>query len=398
MNQSVASDAPLRILYLEDDPADVRLIQDTLRVDGIAAEVAIVDDGKAFEAALVCNACDLILADYALPTFDGARALAMSRALRPDVPFIFVTGALGDERAVQMLRNGATDYVLKDRLPGLAPAIRRATTEAKERTLRQQAEEALRRAHDELEQKVRERTRELSAREVELRTSGETLRALSAALLTAQEDERRRIARDLHDDVVQQLALLSIEIGTLAGDLPASTDGLATRLRALQKQLVQVTHDVRRVSYGLHSSMIEDLGLSTALEALCEEFERVRGIHVQFDGDIDDVTVPATTASVFYRIAQESMANAARHAQARELHVELQRTGQSVELLVADDGAGFIPEQAGGRGGLGLVNMRERMRLVNGALSVTSQPGRGTTIRASVPLERAGEVVARSPR
>ena len=144
--------------------------------------------------------------------------------------------------------------------------------------------------------------------------------------------------------------------------------------------------------------MIEDLGLSTALEAFCEEFERVRGIHVQFDGNIDDATVSATTASVFYRIAQESMANAARHAQAREVHVELRRTGQSVELLVADDGAGFIPEQAGGRGGLGLVNMRERMRLVNGALAVTSQPGRGTTIRASVPLERTGEVVARSPR
>ncbi|MGH9254600.1 MAG: ATP-binding protein [Vicinamibacterales bacterium] len=391
-------DAPLRILYLEDDPADVRLIQDTLRVDGIAAEVAIVDDGKALEGALARNAYDLILADYALPTFDGAQALAISRALRPDIPFIFVTGALGDERAVQMLRNGATDYVLKDRLPGLAPAIRRATTEAKERALRQQAEEALHRAHDELEQKVRERTRELSEKEVELRTRGETLRALSAALLTAQEDERRRIARDLHDDVVQQLALLSIEIGTLAGDLPASTDGLPTRLRALQKQLVQVTHDVRRVSYGLHSSMIEDLGLSTALEALCEEFERVRGIHVQFDGDIDDVTVPATTASVFYRIAQESITNAAQHAQAREVHIELQRTGDTIELLVADDGAGFIPEQAGGHGGLGLVNMRERMRLVNGTLSVTSQPGRGTTIRASVPLERAGEVVARSPR
>jgi signal transduction histidine kinase len=390
--------APFRILYLEDDPVDVRLVRDTLRMEGIAADVSIVDDRKTFEAALARNSCDLILADYNLPTFDGAQALAMSRALRPEIPFIFVTGALGDERAVQMLRNGATDYVLKDRLPGLAPAIRRAMTETKERALRQQAEEGLRQAHDELEQKVRERTRELSEREVELRNTGETLRALSAALLTAQEDERRRIARDLHDDVGQRLALLSIEMGALAGDLPASIDHLSARLRALQKRLVQVTHDVRRVSYGLHSTLIEDLGLSTALEALCEEFGRVRGIHVQFDGDIDDDTVSPTTASVFYRIAQESMTNAAQHAGAREVHVELQRTGQAVELLVADDGSGFVPEQAAGNGGLGLVNMRERMRLVNGTLSVTSQPGQGTTIRASVPLEKNGEVVARSAR
>jgi signal transduction histidine kinase len=379
------------MLYLEDDPIDVRLVRDTLRMEGMTVDIEIVDDGKSFEAALGRQKFDLILADYNLPTFDGAQALAMSRALRPEIPFIFVTGALGDERAVQMLRNGATDYVLKDRLPGLAPAIRRAMTETKERALRQQAEEGLRQAHDELEQKVRERTRELSEREVELRT-------LSAALLTAQEDERRRIARDLHDDVGQQLALLSIEIGALAGDLPTSIDHLSMRLRALQKRLVQVTHDLRRVSYELHSTLIEDLGLSTALEALCEEFGRVRGIHVQFDGDIDDATVDATTASVFYRIAQESMTNAAQHAGAHEVHVELQRTGETVELLVADNGAGFVPEQKTGNGGLGLVNMRERMRLVNGTLSVKSQPGQGTTIRASVPLEKGGEVVARSPR
>ncbi len=246
-------------------------------------------------------------------------------------------------------------------------------------TERKQAEEGLRRAHDELEQRVLERTRALQ-------DSERALRALSASLLTAQEDERRRLARELHDDVTQQLALVSIEAGTLSSDLPALTDDLRARLQALQERVVQISRDVRRVSHGLHPAMIEDLGLSAALEAFCDDFRRTRSLSIRFDGSVDDSGLPVVTASALYRVAQESVANAAKHARAANITVTIRRTGRFFELMVEDDGVGFAAEERGRTVGLGLVSMQERMRLVDGALSVTSRQGRGTTVIASVPL------------
>ena len=134
----------LHILHLEDDPQDAELVEAALAAEGYGCDLRVVATRAEFLAALEDERCDLILADFALPGFDGMSALAIARQLRPEVPFIFVSGQLGEEAAIESLRNGATDYVLKNRLARLAPAVKRALSEAKERAELQKAEEALR--------------------------------------------------------------------------------------------------------------------------------------------------------------------------------------------------------------------------------------------------------------
>jgi len=137
---------PLRVLHLEDSRKDCELIEQLLLKDGITCETKRVDTGPEFFDALKSEAFDLIMADCSLPSFSGLQALEVAQALRPDVPFIFVSGTLGEEKAIESLRHGATDYVLKGRLPDLAPAVRRAMAEAKERVLFREMQQRLRRA------------------------------------------------------------------------------------------------------------------------------------------------------------------------------------------------------------------------------------------------------------
>ena len=216
-----------------------------------------------------------------------------------------------------------------------------------------------------------------------LRKSEQELRALAGSLLTAQEDERRRIARDLHDDVTQRLASLSIEIGKLAG---GSSGATSECLRGLQSQVSQISREVRRVSHGLHPSVIEDFGLTTALEEFCEEFSTAQGIPVRLSGLVRDARLTTQTASCLFRIAQESVQNAVKHGGATQIRISLDDDGQRIQLCVSDNGAGFASGTGRAGLGLGIISMKERMRLVNGGLSITSRPGQGTEIIAIVPL------------
>jgi signal transduction histidine kinase len=222
--------------------------------------------------------------------------------------------------------------------------------------------------------------------ETALRNSEKELRALAGSLITAQEDERRRVARELHDDVTQRLALLSIDIGKLAAGIPSSVKEIETRLRSFQQQTLQVSNDLRRLSHGLHPSVIEDFGLSIALEEFCEEFANSQGINLRFDGPAADEELSAEAASCLYRIAQECLRNAAKHAGATEVQVGLTVKDRNMELVVRDNGAGFPVDLGRANSGLGLVSMKERIRMANGTLFIISQPGQGTEIVASVPL------------
>ena len=222
--------------------------------------------------------------------------------------------------------------------------------------------------------------------ETSLRNSENELRALARSLLTAQEDERRRVARDLHDDVTQRLALLSIEIGKLAAGTSSSVDEITARLRSFQSLARHASNEVRRLSHGLHPSVIEDFGLSTALEEFCGEFAAAQGITLKFEGLAAGEGLSADGASCLYRIAQECLRNVAKHARATEVCVGLASDGVNVQLVVKDDGAGFSVGVDRANSGLGLISMKERIRMANGTLSITSQPGQGTEIVASVPL------------
>ena len=205
---------------------------------------------------------------------------------------------------------------------------------------------------------------------------------LAGMLIDAHETERRRIARELHDDVSQRLASLAIEAGLLSrgvADEPARG-----RVERLEAGLGRVTEDLHDLSYRLHPSIVDDLGIVTALHTECEQVQR--GSEAAIVDDIQPLSsaCPRDTALCLYRICQEALGNAVRHAGAHTIEVRLRQSGSAVTLEVRDDGCGFDP--AGARGGLGLSSMTERCRLLQGSLSVDSVAGRGTHIRATLPL------------
>ncbi len=226
--------------------------------------------------------------------------------------------------------------------------------------------------------------------EERLRASQQQLQTLAGNLLTAQEDERRRLSRELHDDVTQELASLSIELGRLATETPNSLGNTRAQIQAVQDQTNQLSAEVRRVAYGLHPSAIEDLGLSIALKEFCHQLGTAKAINVYYQGLVEDRYLDKTVATCLYRVAQESLRNSTIHGQATEVHVELTAETESIHLRVRDNGTGFSIEDAHTKTGLGLISMQERIRFVGGTLTVSSQLGKGAEINASVPVAGAG--------
>ena len=200
----------------------------------------------------------------------------------------------------------------------------------------------------------------------------------SGRLLTAHEDERRRLARELHDDLTQRLARLAID----AGQLERSAGADASKMRS---DLVRLSEDVHALSYRLHPSMLDDLGLVEALRAECDRVASHGDVRVEVNADDVTDTVPSEASLCLFRVAQEALSNAVRHGGANAMTVLLSARGNGLQLAVSDNGSGFDPERSRGRGSLGLASMRERVRLLRGQLDIESAPGRGTTVVAWVP-------------
>lgn len=201
---------------------------------------------------------------------------------------------------------------------------------------------------------------------------------LSGRLLTAHEDERRHLARELHDDLTQRLARLAID----AGQLERNAGGNASEMR---RDLVRLSEDVHTMSYRLHPSMLDDLGLVEALRAECERVANHGGVRVEVDAEDVPGTVSNEASLCLYRVAQEALNNAVRHGQANAMSVLLSTHGNGVQLAVSDNGSGFDPNHVRVHASLGLASMRERVRMLHGQLDIESTPGRGTTVVAWVP-------------
>jgi signal transduction histidine kinase len=222
----------------------------------------------------------------------------------------------------------------------------------------------------------------LAARESETR-----IRDLAGRLMTAQEEERRRIARDLHDDVNQELAALSISLSRLGERLPAgAASDLGADLAQLEARTVALSESIRHLSHELHPGVLQHVGLVAALRGYCRGFAREHRLRVTFRGEGDLGRVPTDVALCLYRVVQEGLGNVAKHAEATEVRVTLMGRAEDVALSVADDGAGFDPREARSRRGLGLLSLDERVRLVGGRLTVDAQPLRGTELQIVVPL------------
>jgi len=239
------------------------------------------------------------------------------------------------------------------------------------------AESVLIIGHDVTERARLERLAEANRAEV---------RALAASLLTAQEEERRRVSRELHDQICQELASLAFDIGGFAASPPRKAEARG-RLRALQARVVKASEDTRHIAYELHPSVLDDLGLETSLRELCKRFsERTGNVSLTFTRASLPASLPREVASCLYRIAQEGLNNIAKHSQAKKVAVALGLKDGAIEMTITDNGLGFDLAAVKGRGGLGLVSMEERTRLCRGKLSIETSPGHGTRIAVEVPL------------
>jgi signal transduction histidine kinase len=212
------------------------------------------------------------------------------------------------------------------------------------------------------------------------------LQRVSGQLIEAQEKERSRIARDLHDDICQRLALLSIEIqqaNRVSSDYPGTT----TRgLEDIQKHCSQIACDVQSLSHQLHSSRLDYLGIVAAIRGFCEELSKQHHVDIKFlEGDVP-THLSNDVSLCLFRIAQEALHNAVKYSGVSQFALELSRMESSVQLVVSDAGVGFDVEEAKNNRGLGLVSMGERINLVHGSFSVESKPEHGTRIIAVVPL------------
>lgn len=356
----------LRALVVEDSDNDVALILRELRQGGYAVEHRVVDTAAAMRAALDALEWDIVLADFSLPAFSGMEALEIVRSRSTDLPFILVSGTMGEETAIAALKAGAGDCIMKSALRKLVPSVQRELREAEVRRSKRSADEALYQAN-------------------------RRLHALSSRMLRIQENERRRLARELHDQIGQALTAIKINLQSLLrseglGDSPHIQDGI---------QIVDATiAQVRDLSLALRPPQLDDLGLTAALRWHLDRQARASGVQFRFDADPLADNLDADLQAACFRVVQEAVNNALRHAKPGEIRVLLRAEGEELSLIVGDNGAGFdagaARDAVASGKSLGLVSMEERASLAGGRMECRSAPGKGTEIRAWFPLRAEG--------
>jgi signal transduction histidine kinase len=219
----------------------------------------------------------------------------------------------------------------------------------------------------------------------ERKRAEEALAGVSGKLITAQEHERTRIARELHDDIGQRLALLANELQQFREHSPNLPE-VRKRVEELEKQTCEIASDIQSLSHELHSSKLEYLGMVPAMRSFCNEFSKQQKLEINFKNHDLPSTLPPDMSLCFFRVLQEALHNSAKYSGARHIDVELWATPSDVRLTISDSGAGFDLKVAKDGRGLGLISMEERLKIVGGELLIESQPKRGTTIHARVPL------------
>ena len=225
----------------------------------------------------------------------------------------------------------------------------------------------------------------LSVSREKLHQSHSQIRALLGKLIDAQESERRRISRQLHDDLNQKIASLSMGISQLKRKLPMQETALVVELDQLRENAATLTNDVRTLSHQLHPAVLEHLGLVTALESYISNFNLEEHIEVKLNAEIGAERIPFQVSICLYRVAVEALRNVSRHSGATSAAISLTRSDDMIELQVSDSGKGFDVETFKNGGGLGLISIEERLRLLQGSCQIYSAPGRGTRLVVTVP-------------
>jgi signal transduction histidine kinase len=213
----------------------------------------------------------------------------------------------------------------------------------------------------------------------------EAISGMSRKLIESQEQERVRIGRELHDDIGQRLSLFAVRLEQVQNS-PDLQIEVRSRLGELQKQTHEIATDIQSLSHELHSSKLEYLGIASAMRSFCKEFGEQQKVEIDFQSHDLPSPVPPDISLCLFRVLQEALHNSVKHSGVRHFEARLWATSGQIDLLIQDSGEGFDSEAAKKSRGLGLISMQERLKLVKGTLSIESQPKRGTTIRARVPL------------
>jgi signal transduction histidine kinase len=353
----------IRVLMLEDNVADAELVKYALQDGGLSFSIKRVDSKAQYLNELDESPPDIILLDYALPDFDGFTALTLAQERFPDIPFIFVTGTLGEEVVIEMLKSGATDYVLKTRLSRLVPAVQRALREASDRAERRRTEERLKKSH-------------------------EQLRALSMYLQHIREDERIRISRQVHDELGQALTGLKMDLYWLSSRVPKQLRAVREKTKTMSAHIDSTIQTVRRISTELRPGILDDLGLVAALEWQAGEFQKRTGIKCEVTSQIQEAILDEELNTVFFRIFQESLTNVVRHANASLVDVRLWEQEGNLWMEIKDNGRGISEAELSNTRSIGLLGMRERAALLSGEVIISGAPGQGTTVRVRIPREQ----------
>ncbi len=570
---------PLRLLVVEDSEDDLLLLLRELRGGGYDPSFYRVETSHDMKEALARQTWDLIISDYIMPRFSGIAALKMARQHGSDIPFIIVSGKIGEETAVDAMKAGAHDYIVKGNLSRLVPAVDRELREAERRRKSREAEDELRRYREHLEEMVerrtgelrrmnaqledeiakrtvidgelrehrdhldllvRERTAELrqvnkdlrgeimrriqmekdliesqrfvhriadatpdllylhdviddnniyvnprvkdilgygpeeirrmgpsffntlihpddaavreslldrfadapegaivesefrlknasgewrwfssrdvifkrtsdgllkiilgiaqditekKAAEEELKKSREQLRTLLAHLQSVREDEQARISREIHDELGQSLTALKMDLAWMVRRLDKEQKPLLEKANLMAKLIDMNIQTVKRISAELRPGLLDDLGLTAALEWQAEEFHSRTGIPCELFINPEDIELDRDLSTTIFRVFQETLTNVVRHAEAKKVMVDLRRTGQEVILTVRDDGRGITEKQVASPTSIGLIGMRERIRFLDGTVKITGGRRGGTTVTVKIPLSH-GEKAA----
>ena len=474
---------PLRVLIVEDLEDDAMLLLRELRRSGYEPVYERVDTESAMKKALTTQEWDAIIADYVVPGFGALPALALLKEQGQDIPIIVVTGATGEVTAVQAMKAGAHDCVMKSNLARLGPAIQRELQEAEVRRARRRAEQQLayqanllenvhdavvatdenfrlsawnraaetifgwrqdevinqpmpeilfteltREEFNKIVQELAETgsffgeltlnrkdgrpvaieattiplknddgkvtgyvsvNRDITFRkqvEEELRSSREQLRNHFAHLQAVREEERTSIAREIHDELGQTLTALKMDLSWLKHRLPEGSSDLDDKVKAMFGLINSTIKTVQRISAELRPGLLDDLGLSAAIEWQAKEFHDRSGIQCRVNFNPDDIVTDRDRSTVIFRIFQETLTNIARHAEATLLNVSLRKNDDKLLLKVRDNGKGISKLQIMDAKSFGLIGMRERVHPWGGKVKIRGVPNRGTIVMVSIPL------------